>query len=299
MSSNVRAGSRFTRETAVTSDPAVPGRYRADFSDEWCAPEVPQGGVATAVMLRAMEAELDRPDQSLRTVTNVFAAPVRSGPAEVDVTMLRRGRSMSQMTATMRTVGESVGHTAVAVFGGPRPGFEFTDRVLPDVPPPEECPSFRDPLPDGVQSRNFRYWEHVEGRPALGHAPWDDYEPTTSQRASWMRFDDPPVLEDGTMDPFALVTLCDTQPGAVGERMGQNVPFWLPPSVDLTVHVVGVPRSEWLLSNGRAHYAGDGYASTEMELWDPEAGLIAYATQLMFFVFPEGPPTPDQVRPPG
>ena len=48
----------------------------------------------------------------------------------------------------------------------------------------------------------------------------------------------------------------------------------------------------------RAHYAGEGYASTEIELWDPERGLIAYATQLMPFLFPEGPPPPDQVRPP-
>ncbi len=114
-----------------------------------------------------------------------------------------------------------------------------------------------------------------------------------------MRFDDPPILPDGTSDPFALVTLCDTQPGAVGERMGPNRPMWLPPSVDLTVHVFGAPTSEWLLSHNRAHHAGDGYASTEIELWDPEQGLIAYATQLMLFVFPDGPSAPHQVRPPG
>ncbi len=298
MSSSQRVSSRFSRETAVTPDEAVAGRYQALLSEEWCAPDVPQGGVATVVALRAMAVALDAPDQSLRTVTNVFAAPVRSGPVEIDVTILRRGRTLSQLTATTRNPGERAGHTSVAVFGGPRPGFEFTDRVAPDVPPPEECPSFRDPLPDGVQSRAFRYWEHVEGRPALGHAPWEEYQPSTSQRAYWMRFDDPPVLDDGTFDPFALITLCDTQPGAVGERMGSNVPIWLPPSVDLTVHVFGEPCSEWLLSNNRAHYAGEGYASTEIELWDPERGLIAYATQLMLFLFPEGPPAPDQVRPP-
>ena len=68
----------------------------------------------------------------------------------------------------------------------------------------------------------------------------------------WYRFDDPPILEDGTFDPFALVTLCDTQPGAVGERMGRNVPMWIPPSVDLTVHLFGAPTSEWVLANNRA-----------------------------------------------
>ena len=32
--------------------------------------------------------------------------------------------------------------------------------------------------------------------------------------------------------------------------------------------------------------AGDGYASVELELWDPARGLVAYATQVMFFSFP-------------
>jgi acyl-CoA thioesterase len=298
MSSSRATESRFLRETTVMPDAAVPGRYGALLSEEWCAPEVPQGGLATVVALRAMASALDAPDQSLRTVTNVFAAPVRSGPVEIDVTVLRRGRTLSQLSATTRNPGEAAGHTSVAVFGGPRPGFEFTDRACPEVPLPHECPSFRDELPEGVQSRRFPYWDHVEGKPALGHAPWEDYVPATSQRAYWMRFDEPPILDDGTFDPFALVTLCDTQPGAVGERMGPNVPMWLPPSVDLTVHVFGVPTSEWLLSHNTAHYAGDGYASAEIELWDPEQGLIAYATQLMLFLFPEGPPTPEQVRPP-
>jgi len=61
----------------------------------------------------------------------------------------------------------------------------------------------------------------VEGRPTLGHAPWDDYEAESSLCASWYRFDDPPRGDDGTWDPLALVTLCDTMPGAVGERLEQ------------------------------------------------------------------------------
>jgi acyl-CoA thioesterase len=177
----------------------VPGRYRANLSKDWCAPDVPQGGVMTVVALRAMQAELGVPDQHLRTVTNVFAAPVRSGPVDVDVTVLRRGRSMSQLSATVRSVGESAGHALVAVFGARRPGFEFTDLAPPAVPPP--------------------------------------------------------------------------------------------------VHLFSAPVSEWVLGHNRARYAGDGYASLDMALWDPEVGLVAYATQLMLFLFPDGPPSPEQIRP--
>jgi acyl-CoA thioesterase len=290
----------FAGETAVAPDPGHDGRYRAEFSDRWCAPVHPQGGIATVAMLRAMAAALDEPAQTLRTVTNIFAAPVRSGPAVIDVTVLRRGRSLSQVSATMRSEGEPAGHAAVAVFGARRPGFEFTEPVMPEVAPPLDCPSFRDPIPDGVEfeRRAFTFWEHIEGRPAIGHPPWESYEPVSSERACWYRFDDPPRRADGTLDPMMLVAMSDTMPGAVGERLGNDVPAWMPPSVDLTVHLFAEPRSEWILAYNLARHAGEGYASVEVTLWDPEVGAVAYSTQQMLFVFPDGPPAPHQVRPP-
>ncbi len=106
-------------------------------------------------------------------------------------------------------------------------------------------------------------------------------------------------MDGGGWDPLGLVTLCDTMPGAVGERMGPGLPVWFAPSVDLTVQLTGTASSEWLLARNRARHAGEGYASVEMELWDPAVGLVAYGTQLCFFSFPEGPPPPERLRPPG
>jgi acyl-CoA thioesterase len=289
-------GAAFTRLTTVVRDPR-PDRWRAELDETWSAPLLPQGGIVTAVGVRAMIAALGVPEQRLRSVTTVFAAPVRAGAVEIDVTVLRRGRSLSQVTASVHNPGETVGHTSVAVFGAPRPGFEFLDVSPPAVPSPERCRSWREPPPPGFERRMpFPYWDHVEGRAALGHAPWNEWEPTTSDRASWYRFDEPPVVDGGVLDPLALVTLCDTMPGAVAERMGSGGPFWLPPSADLTVHLFGDAGPGWLLAHNRARCAGDGYASTEMSLWDAERGLVAYATQMMFFSFPDGPPVPEALR---
>ena len=283
--------SPFERETAVVADATHSGRWHATLTDDWCAPVRPQGGLVTALAVRAMAAELASPAQRLRSVTTVFAAPVDAGPVDVDVTILRRGRSLSQVKATVRNAGTDVGHTSVAVFGAVRPGFAFTDVAPPRVPAPEGCRSFRAPPPPGFERRwRFTYWDNVEGRTAVGHAPWDEWEPTSSERAYWYRFDAPPTLADGRLDPLAVVTLCDTMPGAVGERLGPRVPAWLPPSADLTVHVVGDAGPGWLLAHNRARWAGDGYASTEITLWDPERGLVAHATQIMLFTFPDGPP---------
>lgn len=298
--------------TAVSPAPGHPGRYRAEISDVWTVALVPQGGVVAAVAARAMLAELtgaDEPDSTgaahqLRSMHSVFAAPVPAGPVEVDVQVLRRGRSMSQVQATVRSPGASAGLTALAVFGGERPGFAFTDLVPPVVPPPEDCPSFRDPPPPEVEWPDFEprpFWERVlEGRAALGLPPWDRAPRTSAEVAQWCRFEHPPVGDDGRMDLLSLLVLADLMPGAVGQRVGMTGWDWFGPSVDLTVHLFAAPRPGWLLGHNRARLAADGYASVDLALWDmggvdgPE--LVAYATQQMFFAFSGEVPPPEHRR---
>jgi acyl-CoA thioesterase len=281
--------SLFTRGTAVEQTGA--GRFRAHIGDEWNCPIVPHGGIITATATRAMAANLADDSQRLRVVHAVFAGQVQPGDVSIDVTVLRRGRSISQLGATLRNVGADAGVTVLGVFGGPREAFSFTDAAIPDgVAPPEQCPSFDDEPVD--ESRpHFNFWDHIEGRPTIGHPGWEDYEPTTSLCASWHRFYDPPRDDDGAWDPLALVTLCDAMPGAVFERVGPagRTRNWFAPSADITVHVLEEARSEWLLCVNRARHAGDGYASGDMELWDVDSSdgprLVAYATQVMFFTF--------------
>ena len=289
--------SAFQRDSAVAVDPLIEGRYRADLPMTWAAPNVPQGGISLAAATRAMHEAVGVEAMPLRSVSCVFAAPVEAGAAEIDVTVLRRGRSVAQALATVRTPGRAAGLTAIAVFGANRPGFEFTDVTPPAFPDPMSLPRFRDPLPDGTEYEGdpFPIWaNHIEGRPVTGHPPWEDYEPTDSERQTYQHFDEMPRLADGTIDPLALVCLCDSMPGAVAERMGPIPEFdWYGPSADLTVHITGTARSDWLLMRNRARRAGDGYASLEIELWDPDAGLVAYGTQTMIFTFSEGSPAGD------
>lgn len=276
--------SRFLDQTQVHEVDGRPSAYRAWLTDDWNCPIVPHGGVVTAVALRAMETALGVPDQRLRSATSTFVAPVQPGDLEVEVEVLRRGRSISQVSASLHNVGEAEGLRCTAVFGSERRGFEFTELEMPEVPPPAASPSWRDVPPDAPPRHVvFNFWDHVESRMAHGHLPWMPYDPTTSDRVYWYRFDEPPLI-DGKLDPLAVVALCDTMPGAVAEKLGSG-DGWIPPSADLTVHLVGDTSSEWILAHNRAHHAGDGYASVEIVLWDPAGHLLAYATQLMFFAF--------------
>jgi acyl-CoA thioesterase len=270
------------------------GCYEGDIDESWNLRPLPQGGIVTALALRAMSEHLGHGEQRLRTLHTTFVAQVAHGPVTIDVELLRAGRSMSHLRGDVRNPGADRGHVTTAVFGAARRGFTFTDLAPPSpAPPPAACPSFRDGPPEGVPVfAPMPFWDTcVEGRPVLGHAPWEQYVPEHAERAMWYRFDDPPYLDDGTIDPLSLVVLGDTMPGAVGEMIGPQDQQWFAPSVDLTMHLLDECRSPWVLAHNRARHAGDGYASADMALWDcgeegdGEPRLVAYATQLFLFTF--------------
>jgi acyl-CoA thioesterase len=274
----------FADDVAVSS--AGHGRYSCELSGDWNLVAVPQGGVIAAVALRAAALELESPAQTLRTCTTVFAGQVAAGPLAVDVKVLRRGRSATQVLASVANDGERSGATVVAVYGGPRRGPTFVDVAPPEVPPALACPSYRDPPPPGVEAiEPLPFWSRVEGRAALGHPPWEEFEPVRSDVATWLRFDDPPRLADGSLDPLGLVTLADRMPGCIGERLGHRGPRWFAPSADLTVHLLEPLRSEWVLAHDRARWADNGWASAETCLWDEHGLPVAYATQMMLFTY--------------
>jgi len=274
----------FARATAVTR--TGDGVYTGTLDEAWNLRPLPQGGIVTAAALRAMEDALADPSQRLRTLHTLFAGQVAHGEIDIDVEVLRRGRSMSHLRAHVGNPGTANGHIVTAVFGATREGFEFTEMRRPDVPPPDECPSFRDPPPPGVPVfEPMPFWARlVEGRPALGVPPWETVALRTAEQATWYRLDETPWLDDGRVDPLSIVMLADTMPGAIGQRIGPTDRPWFGPSVDLTVHVLGDCRSPWVLAHNTARWAGDGYASVDMAMWDGDT-LVAYATQLSFFTF--------------
>src|SRR3954464_14397946 len=138
-------GNPFADDTKVVA--LTPNRYEASIRDAWNLVPLPQGGIVTALALRAMADTLDRPEQRLRTLHTTFVAQVAHGPVTIEVELLRQGRTMSHLRAEVMNTGALRGHVTTAVFGSTRDGFEFTDLAAPVVPPPDECPSFRDPPP--------------------------------------------------------------------------------------------------------------------------------------------------------
>lgn len=144
----------------VVVEPAGDGRYSAVLDHSWDLVPLPQGGVVASIGLRAGQAEVADPAQELRTCTTVFAGQVTAGPLDVEVAMLRRGRSATQVQVSVANPGARAGSTTLAVFGAPRRGPSFVDALPPAVPPPADCPSYRDPPPPGVEAFERRpFWD--------------------------------------------------------------------------------------------------------------------------------------------
>ena len=278
----------FSQQTVVEADPGVPGRYHAHIGPGWNAPLHPSGGLVTGVAMRAMQAAVPNPAHTPRTLTTLFASPVREGALVIDVEILRPGKRMTQLRANVRNADEErPAHVVTAAYGEAREGFDFHYTAPPDAGPPASYGERPEP-PEDVPTFRAGFFDRTDMRPVSMNAPWEPgWEGGRAEATRWIRYVDTPRTAEGHFDPCALPGLADTMPPAVGQYIGPDVPFFHAPSVDLTLHVYGATRRDWLLSHARCHWAGDGYASAEIQLWDEDRRLVCHATQMMLLRFPD------------
>lgn len=279
----------FGRQLAGLRAPpgGAPGRYEGELFAEWNCPRVPLGGVTAAMSARAMELELDDESQRLRTLQVTFASPVAHGSVEAEASVVRHGRTLSQVRAEVRSVGQSAGASALGVFGAPRRGQEFRIVQPPSAAEPEDCWGWSELDVDGIDGFvRFPFWSTAEQRFVNAPFPWEKPLGGADEHVAWFRFNETPRLGDGTWAPLAVVALCDMMPGAVFAHLGDDANGLYGPSADLTVHLLGPVSGDWVLCRNRCRVAVDGYASLEVELWSGDV-LAAYATQMMYFVYPD------------
>lgn len=278
----------FVDATRVERSPEAPDRYRATVGDDWNAPTFPCGGIVSAVALRAMEDALADPTQRLRSFATMFVATVESGALTVDVERLRIGKRMSQLRADVRSAGRSgPGHVTTAAFGESRRGFDFTYRTAPEVGPPDDYPGLATP-PPGVPVWRSSFFDNLDVRRVRSFASFEtNWEGGRAEVIRWFRYKNPPRLPDGRIDPLSLVALADTMPPAISQYEGPGYPMFSAPSVDLMLRLVADTDDEWALSHVVGQWAGDGYASADVALWDRAGRLLAVGGQMMLIRFPD------------
>src|SRR3954452_12819590 len=128
-------GAEFDRATAV--EPLGSGRYGAVVDPGWGAPMGPNGGYLAAIVVRALEAELDPAGvRRIRSLTCQFLRRPAEAPVELRVESVRAGRRMSFGRVSAFQDGREV-LSAMAAFSVPAlPEGAAWAPSVPDAGPP-------------------------------------------------------------------------------------------------------------------------------------------------------------------
>jgi acyl-CoA thioesterase len=260
--------SEFDTDTTVTR--LAEGAYTGEATDRWGIGDVPNGGYTMAIALRALLAGLDLPDPL--SVTAHFLRPATPGPVDLDVEVVRAGRSAS--TGVVRMVQEGVERIrmlgSATDLGSAGAGQAHHEGGPPDLPPPDDCLPARGQLPGGAGVASVA--ERFDMRVHPDHVGWARGAPTGRlEVAGWMR-----AADGRDPDVTILPAVVDAWPPTVFEL---GVGGWVP-TLELTLHVRARPAPGWLRCAIRSRHVSAGLVEEDAEVWDAEDRLVAMSRQI-------------------
>lgn len=258
--------SEFDADTAVTRHDD--GSYSARLTDQWNVGERPNGGYLMATALRAVADAVDQPHPL--TVTCHFLRPPTPGLIELDVEVVRQGRSLATGAARMTRDGVEYARIITA-FGDltATEGATVVTGAPPDLPPPEACPTARGTMPGRASAAIVERFDLRFHPATLG---WARDAPTgRAEVGGWIRFAD-----GRDPDLLALVQIVDAFPPTVFDL---GVTGWVP-TLELTVHLRARPAPGWLRAWLSTRFLIDGYLEEDAEVYDADGALVAQSRQL-------------------
>ncbi|MEO6570749.1 MAG: thioesterase family protein [Ilumatobacteraceae bacterium] len=245
------------------------GRFEADVQPGWDIGGNANGGYLLGIAGRAMAEAVGRPPL---TVTAHYLAPAPAGPCRVDVQVVRSGRRLATATASLWQ-GDRQIMQLLGTFGEQQPAFEGEVPYIVGAPP--VMPSFEEstappPLPDGEVPAIFGKLG-IRMRP--GDAGFrDGVKSGRAEIGGWFSFAD-----ERPVDAIGLLFVADSFPPPV---FNTDHPVAWVPTVELTVHVRGVPAPGPLRCEFRSRFIQAGLLEEDGEIWDSTDHLVAQSRQL-------------------
>ncbi|MBM3676078.1 MAG: thioesterase family protein [Actinobacteria bacterium] len=261
----------FDCETAVTE--IADGTYEAEMAPGWWVVRGPNGGYLAAVILRALTETVSDPARAPRSLTVHYASSAREGRVNLTTVRERVGRSLTTCSCRMEQDGRLVA-LAVAAFSLPRPGVEFCDVAMPQVPGPDRIVAVRTPADAPPIARRY------DIRWAIGRPPGFDDPPagTRAVAGGWIR-----LPEARPVDALLAAAMTD---GWIPPMFGRVREPVVVPTVDLTIHFraelphPGLAVDDFVLASFRTNVASDGFLEEDGEIWAPDGTLLAQSRQL-------------------
>lgn len=198
----------------------------------------------------------------LGRVSYDILGPVPVEPVEVRVEVLRPGRTVELVQATLAHAGRPVvlarawlmaGYDTAAIAGGGLDRIPAPDEVQPIVA--------SDVWPGGfIRSVDVRRREAEPGR-----------------AVAWVRSHVDLLIGEQVSDTATTLGLIDITNGVTPRRPPTEVLF---PNVDLTIHLLGAPTRGWLGTDTTVVYGATGLGLTHSVLHD-ERGPFAVSAQTL------------------
>ena len=265
---------RLVTETAVgrTEAGAEVIRFAAEVKPGWDIGGNANGGYLLAIAGRAMAEAVGRPPV---TLTAHYLRPAPAGPCDIEVAVVRSGRRFATATATFTMASGQV-LALLGTFGDQTPGGPSLTRETPvDLPDYDDC-ELPPPPTGGPVPEMFR-------RLAVRIRPGDEGFRTgnPSGRAEirgWFAFADGEPI-----DAIGLLLVADAFPPPI---FNTDLPATWVPTVELTVHVRGIPEPGPLRCWFRSRFIHDGLLDEEGEIWDSTGKLVAQSRQLALYPRP-------------
>ncbi len=210
-----------------------------------------------------------------------YLRPAELGPATIEATILRRGRSAAQVRAVLRQDGVDMVESTSVLAELPEQASTRYDAVEPlGAPDPEQCLQLPPRIPGGAEVGVMQVTD-LRLDPAT--LPFGDSPPPPDARAElqgWTRFAD-----GRDPDPLSLLYFNDAIPPATF-RIGST--GWVP-TLQMSAYVRARPAPGWLGIRMTANLVADGMVDETCTLWDSTGQVVAQASQLARLRFADEP----------
>lgn len=259
--------------------PTGEGEWSAQLAERWGVGRNQNGGVLLATAAGALAEVAGQPHPF--AVTAHYLAAAEAGPASVRASLVKPGRTYASAMGQLwqgdrervRVFG-AFGDLAARAADGP----SLFPAPAPPIPEPAKCDDLfgllvAGPAGERALTRSLRNFE-IRVDPGGG---WESGEDTSPRLSGWLRFRD-----DDTVTPQMLLAAADGFPPTL---LGHTDIGWLP-TVELTVHVFGVPPAgePWLRAELHTRSVVGGLLDEDGELWDATGALVARFRQLAMLI---------------
>lgn len=258
----------FSQVSAVT--PRAEGRFAADVSADWTINAKPNGGYLLAMLGRAALASTPHPH--VLSASAQYVAPPEPGPVDIDVHVLRVGRSASQVHARMTQDGQDCVESLITTSTVPDSDtapYWTAGLARADVAPFDDCLRLPGQSPTGMP---IAMAEQVDLRLDPATTGFAVGRPGGSgELRGWLA-----LQAENEFDPVSLVYAVDAFPPGTLEV---EVTGWVP-TLELTVYVRALPVPGPVQVVQRAHVIDGQRVDEACFVWDGSGRLVAQGTQL-------------------